>query len=225
MEHTSKNYEHELKDLREKLLLMGGKAEQMIAQAMQALIQGDANLARQLIAEDSEVNQLEKESDELCFNLLALRQPTASDLRFIVTSLKVVTDLERMGDLGVNIAERALELLEEPPLKPYVHLPILAQMSQKMMKEALDAFVSRDAVMAQNVLAQDDGVDDLTQKLFDDLAALMKEDPKNVNRAVRLIFVAKYLERVADHATNVAEMVLFLLRGEDVRHSVFQGAK
>jgi len=225
MEHTSKNYEHELKDLREKLLLMGGKAEEMIAQAMQALIQGNASLARQLIEEDQQINQLEKEIDGLCFNLLALRQPTASDLRFIVTSLKVVTDLERMGDLGVNIAERALELLVEPPLKPYIHMPILSQMAQKMMKDALDAFVTRDTALAQNVLAQDDGVDDLTQKLFDDLSALMKEDPKNVNRAVRLTFVAKYLERVADHATNVAEMVLFMLRGEDVRHQVLQGTK
>jgi len=225
MEHTSKNYEHELKDLREKLLLMGGKVEEMINQAMSALIKSDASLARELIQEDQEINQLEKEIDGLCFSLLALRQPTASDLRFIIMSLKAVTDLERMGDLGVNIAERALELLQEPPLKPYIHLPILSQMSQKMMKEALDAFVTRDPALAQRVLSQDDGVDELTEKIFDDLLVLMKEDSKNVSRAVRLTFVAKYLERVADHATNVAEMVLFMLRGEDVRHQAFQGAK
>jgi phosphate transport system protein len=218
MEHTSKNYEHELKDLREKLLLMGGKVEEMINQAMSALIKSDASLAHELIREDQEINQLEKEIDGLCFNLLALRQPTASDLRFIIMSLKAVTDLERMGDLGVNIAERALELLKEPTLKPYIHLPILSQMAQKMMKDALDAFVTRDVALAQSVLSQDDGVDDLTEKIFDDLLVLMKEDSKNVNRAVRLTFVAKYLERVADHATNVAEMVLFMLRGEDVRH-------
>jgi len=218
MEHTSKTYEHELNDLREKLLLMGGKAEEMIAQAMKALIANDETLARKLIEEDREVNDLEKGIDQLCFNLLALRQPTASDLRFIVMSLKVVTDLERMGDLGVNIAERAIELLQEPPLKPYIHLPILSQMAQKMMKDALDAFVTRNEDLACSVLAQDDGVDDLTHSIFDELLRLMKEDPHNISRAVRLTFVAKYLERVADHATNVAEMVLFMLKGEDVRH-------
>jgi phosphate transport system protein len=218
IEHTSKTYEHELKELREKILLMGGRAEEMIAQAMKALVEEDALLAKKLIEEDQEVNQLEKEIDQHCFNLLALRQPTASDLRFIVMSLKAVTDLERMGDLGVNIAERVLELIQEPPLKPYIHLPMLSQMSQKMMKEALDSFVTRDAALAQSVLSQDDAVDDLTQKLFDELVMLMKENPQNISRSVRLIFVTKYLERVADHATNVAEMVLFMLRGEDVRH-------
>jgi len=218
MEHTSKTYEHELHDLREKLLLMGGKAEGMISQSMRALVMSDANLAKKLIEEDKQINQLEKEIDQLCFNLLALRQPTASDLRFIVMSLKVVTDLERMGDLGVNIVERSLELLQEPPLKPYIHLPILSNMAQKMMKEALDAFVTRNEELARNVIAEDDGVDDLTQKIFDELVVLMKEDSKNISRAVRLTFVAKYLERIADHATNVAEMVLFMLKGEDVRH-------
>jgi phosphate transport system protein len=222
MEHTSRHYENELKILREKLLLMGGKAEEMISRAMRALVLSDAALAKQLIAEDREMNQLEKEIDALCFNLLALRQPTASDLRFIVMSLKVVTDLERVGDLGVNIAERALELLQEPPLKPYIQLPQLSEMSQRMMKEALDAFVNYDASLAQKVLTQDDAVDDLTQEIFDELLALMKADPQNILRAVRLTFVIKYLERIADHATNVAEMVVFMLRGEDVRHQEVQ---
>ncbi len=221
MQHTSKTYEHELTELREKLLLMGGKAEEMVGQAMKALIANDASLAKKLIEEDRVVNQLEKEIDQLCFNLLALRQPTASDLRFIVMSLKCVTDLERMGDLGVNIAERALELLQEPPLKPYIHLPMLAHMAQKMMKDALDAFVRRDEGLAKSVLTHDDPVDDLTRKLFDELLMLMKEDPRNINRAVRLTYVAKYLERIADHATNIAEMVLFMLRGEDIRHGQF----
>jgi phosphate transport system protein len=222
MEHTSKTYEHELHELQEKLLLMGGKAEGMIAQAMRALVTSDADLAKKLIQADREINQLEKEIDQLCFNLLALRQPTASDLRFIVMSLKVVTDLERMGDLGVNIVERSLELLQEPILKPYIHLPMLSNMAQKMMKEALDAFVSRNEELARKVIDEDDGVDDLTQKIFDELLMLMKEDSKNISRAVRLTFVAKYLERIADHATNVAEMVLFMLKGEDVRHQSYE---
>lgn len=220
-EHTSRSYEHDLKNLREKLLLAGGRVEEMVDQAMKALINADAELANKLIKADREINQLEKEIDELCFNILALRQPTASDLRFIITSLKIIIDLERMGDLGVNIAERALDLLKEPPLKPYLHLPVLAQMSQKMMKDALDAFVTRDANLAQSVLVQDDPVDDLTKEIFDELLDLMKQDPQNVSRAVRLSYVAKYLERLADHATNVAEMVLFMLRGEDVRHKYF----
>jgi len=220
VEHTSKNYEYELKTLREKLLLMGAKAEGMVTRAMSSLVDGDATLAKRMIEEDREINQLEKEIDGLCFNLLALRQPTASDLRFIVTSLKVVTDLERMGDLAVNIAERALELLQDQPLKPYVDLPKLSQMAQKMMKEALDAFVERNESLAMHVLAEDDAVDDLTAGIFNELVSLMNRETQNVSRAVRLTFVAKYLERIADHATNVAEMVLFMLRGEDIRHQI-----
>ncbi len=220
-EHTSRSYEHDLRELREKLLLAGSRVEEMVDHAMKALIGADADLAHKLIQSDKEINQLEKDIDELCFNILALRQPTASDLRFIITSLKIIIDLERMGDLGVNIAERALELIKEPPLKPYIHLPMLAQMAQKMMKEALDAFVTRDAALAQSVLTLDDPVDDLTKKIFDELLDLMKQDPQNVSRAVRLSYVAKYLERLGDHATNVAEMVLFMLRGEDVRHKHF----
>ncbi len=218
MQHTSKNYEHELVDLREKLLTMGGKVEEMLSYAMRAIIESNAQVAREVIGDDQIINRLEKEVDELCVHLLALRQPTASDLRFIIMSLKIVTDLERMGDLAVNIAERALELVQEAPLKPYVHLPILAQMAQTMMKGALDAFVKRDETLAQSVLAQDDQVDDLTHKIFDELLELMKQDPAHVSRAVRLTYVAKYLERLADHATNVAEMVLFMIRGTDIRH-------
>ncbi len=220
MEHTSRNYEHELQDLRDKILLAGGKVEEMIANAMKALIQSDSKTAQDVIIADREMNDLEKEIDELCFNVLARRQPTASDLRFIITGLKIVTDLERIGDLGVNIAERTLELMDEAPLKPYIHLPMLSNMSQKMVKDALDSFVTRDAYLAKKVMACDDAVDDLTKKIHNELLELMKEDPQNVSRGVRLISVTKYLERIADHATNVAEMVLFLIQGEDVRHQV-----
>lgn len=218
MEHTSKNYEHELNELREKVLLAGGKVEEMIANAMNALTQCDSKMAQDVIISDREMNNLEKQIDELCVNILALRQPTAGDLRFIVTALKIVTDLERIGDLGVNIAERTLELLEDTQLKPYVHLPVLANMSQTMVRDALDAFVSLDTNLAKDVLSRDDAADDLTNKILSELITLMKEDSKNIYRGVRLISVTKYLERIADHATNVAEMVLFLVRGEDVRH-------
>ncbi len=218
MQHTSRNYEHELKDLRDKILLAGGKVEEMIAMAMKGLIQSNATIAQDVIIADREMNNLEMQIDELCFNVLARRQPTASDLRFIITGLKIVTDLERIGDLGVNIAERTLELLSETPLKPYVHLPILSNMSQSMVKDALDSFVRLDADLAKNVLERDDAVDDLTKRIFNELIELMKQDPQNVSRAIRLVSVTKYLERIADHATNVAEMVLFLIRGEDVRH-------
>ncbi len=218
MEHTSRNYEHELKDLRDKILLAGGKVEEMIANAMKALIQSESKTAQDVIISDHEMNTLEKEIDDLCFNILARRQPTASDLRFIITALKIITDLERIGDLGVNIAERTLELLDETPLKPYVHLPILSNMSQKMVKDALDSFVTMDVNLAREVLTRDDAVDELTKKIHNELLELMKEDPQNISRGVRLISVTKYLERIADHATNVAEMVLFLIKGEDVRH-------
>lgn len=218
MEHTSRNFEHELNDLREKILLSGGKAEEMIANAMKALIQSDSGTAQDVIMADREMNELEMEIDELCFNILARRQPTASDLRFIITALKIVKDLERIGDLGVNIAERTLELLDEAPLKPYFHLPILSNMSQKMVKDALDSFVTRNAFLAKEVMARDDAVDDLTKKIHNELLELMKEDPQNIARGVRIISVTKYLERIADHATNVAEMVLFMIQGEDVRH-------
>lgn len=217
-QHTSRHYEHDLKELRDKILLIGGHVEELIASSMKALIQADAELAKKSIKLDQEINRLEKQIDELCINILALRQPTASDLRFIITSLKIVTDLERMGDLGVNIAQRALDLLSEPPLKPYIHLPILAQMAQKMMKDSLDALVKGSESLAESVMANDDAVDDLTHKIIDELMVLMKEDTQNINRGVKLISVAKYLERLADHSTNVAEMVLFMMRGEDVRH-------
>ncbi|MBF0491824.1 MAG: phosphate signaling complex protein PhoU [Deltaproteobacteria bacterium] len=223
-EHTSKHYEHDLKELRDKILLIGGHVEELIANSMKALIQSDSELAKKSIKLDQEINRLEKQIDELCINILALRQPTASDLRFIITSLKIVTDLERMGDLGVNIAQRALELLKEPPLKPYIHLPILAQMAQKMMKDALDALVKGGESLAESVMGNDDAVDELTHKIIDELMILMREDPNNINRGVKLISVAKYLERLADHATNVAEMVLFLMRGEDVRHPALRNS-
>jgi phosphate transport system protein len=195
----------------------------MIDQAMRSLLDRDAALARKVIESDPTVDAAELEIDHLCLNLLALRQPAASDLRFIATALKIVTDLERIGDLAVNIAERSGELSQEPPLKPYIDIPRMASAVSTMVHEALDAFVRRDPDLARKVLLSDAAVDDLNVQLFGELLTYMIEDPKNVSRALRIAFVAKNLERIGDHATNIAQMVIFMCEGRDVRHPGVQG--
>ena len=218
MEHTSRHYEMELVELKEKILFVGGMVEEMIGSAMRSLLDRDPELARQVIDSDPRVDVAELEVDHLCLNLLALRQPAASDLRFIATALKIVTDLERIGDLAVNIAERSIELNEEPPLKPYIDIPRMASAAAGMVRQSLDAFVKRDPFLARQVLRSDAAVDELNVQLFRELLTYMIEEPKNVSRALRITFIAKYLERVADHATNIAQMVIFMCEGRDVRH-------
>jgi phosphate transport system protein len=217
-EHTSRHYEMELVELKEKILLLGGLVEEMIGSAMRSLLNRDAELAREVIASDPRVDASELEIDHLCLNLLALRQPAASDLRFIATALKIVTDLERIGDLAVNIAERSIELRAEQPLKPYIDIPSMASAASGMLHQALDAFVNRNPDLARKVLASDAAVDALNVQLFRELLTYMIEDPKSVSRAMRITFIAKYLERIADHSTNIAQMVIFLCEGRDVRH-------
>jgi len=219
VEHTSRQYERELQELKDKILLLGGTVEMMIASAMKSLLGRDSDLARSVIASDPRVDATELEIDHLCISLLALRQPAASDLRFITTALKIVTDLERIGDLTVNISERAIEMNEEPPLKPYIDIPRMASTAAGMVHQALDAFVNRDPAEAREVLAMDDGVDRLNVQLFRELLTTMLEDPGSITRALRIIFIAKSLERIADHATNIAQMVIFLCEGQDVRHT------
>jgi phosphate transport system protein len=219
LEHTSRQYERELQQLKEKILLLGGTVELMIASSMKSLLSRDSDLAKSVIASDPKVDAMELDIDHLCVNLLALRQPAASDLRFITTALKIVTDLERIGDLTVNIAERSIELNEEPPLKPYIDIPRMASKVAGMVHQALDAFVNRNPSLAREVLGEDDAVDRLNVQLFRELLTYMIEEPKNVARALRITFIAKYLERIADHATNIAQMVIFLCEGQDVRHS------
>ncbi|MCY1079859.1 phosphate signaling complex protein PhoU [Archangium lansingense] len=216
--HTDKAFEADLRDLREKLLAMGAKVEALIADSMRALIDRDSPLAERVIQADKEVNRLEVEIDETCRRILALRQPAASDLRLITTALKIVTDLERIGDLAVNIAERAKDLNEAPPLKPYVDTPRLAELAQQQVKKALDAFVSSDVAKAETVLKEDEHLDVLYLKIFNELLGYMMEDSKNIRRATALMFIAKHLERIGDHATNVAEMVVYMVRGTDIRH-------
>jgi phosphate transport system protein len=224
MEHTSRHYERELQELKEKILFLGGTVEEMIASSMRSLLERQSDRARRVIESDPRVDAAELDIDHLCLNLLALRQPAASDLRFIATALKIVTDLERIGDLAVNISERAIELNEEPPLKPYIDIPRMASAVQGMLHQALDAFVNRDPAQAQAVLGADAAVDQLNVQLFRELLTYMIEDPKAVSRAMRITFVAKYLERIGDHATNIAQMVIFLCEGRDVRHPDVQSA-
>ena len=221
-EHTSRHYERELQELKEEILRLGGTVEEMIESAMRSLLSRLPDLARRVIASDPKVDAGELEIDHLCLNLLALRQPAASDLRFIATALKIVTDLERIGDLAVNIAERSIELNEEPPLKPYIDIPRMAKAVSGMLHQALDAFVNRDPEQARTVLGEDDAVDKLNVQLFRELLTYMIEEPKNVSRALRITFIAKYLERIGDHATNIAQMVIFMCEGTDVRHPAAQ---
>ncbi len=223
--HTDKVYEAELAQLRDRLLDMGGRVEVAIAASIRALIERDPSLAEKVITGDREINRTEVEIDDMCRRLLALRQPAASDLRFITTALKIVTDLERMGDLAVNVAERALDLTQSPPTKPFHDLTDLAELSASQLGKALDAFVGKDVKLAEAVIAGDDLLDALYLRLFNDLLGYMMEDSRVIRRAMAIMFAAKQLERFGDHATNVAEMVVFMVRGTDVRHPQSRGGE
>jgi len=214
-----RHFDDELKSLKEKILRMGGLAEEQVQGSLRALIERDSDLARKIIANDRQVNTLDVEVDEDCLRLLALQQPTARDLRFITTAMKISTELERISDLAENICERAIELNEEPQLKPYIDIPRMANWSLRMVKEALNAFVTGDANLARKVCTDDDFVDDLTHQLFRELLSFMLENPKTITRAIRITFIAKYLERIADHATNVAELVVYMVEGKIIRHT------
>jgi len=219
-EHFSRQYDAELINIREKLLEMGGKVELMINDSLKALVERDSALADRVIAFDHEINRLEMEIDERCLEVLALRQPAARDLRFITLALKIVTDLERIGDQCRNIGKRAKELNEEPPLKPYIDLPRMALHAGTMVKEALDAFVRGDAELALKVCRDDSFVDDLNEQIQRELLTYMIEDTGAISRAMKINHISKCLERIADHATNVAEMVIFMVKGKDIRHTV-----
>jgi phosphate transport system protein len=217
-EHTNKHYEGQLRSLKEKLLLIGHKAEASIADATRALIERKPSLAQRVVDEDDQLDQLELEIDDICLEILAREQPVASDLRFITTAMKIVGDIERIGDNGVNIARRALEILDEPELKPIIDVPVAAAAAQRILKESLDAFVNGDAELAKRVIDGDRYIDDVCEQMLRELLTYMFEDPSTITRALRLIFVARNLERVGDHAANIAEMVIFLVNGQDIRH-------
>jgi phosphate transport system protein len=215
-----RHFHEELDHLKQTLLAMGALVEDQIRRAMRALIDRDDALAKNVIERDREVNAYDVEVDEKCVELLALHQPTAGDLRFLTTAMKIVTDLERIGDQAVNIGQRVLELNLEPQLKPYIDLPRMADAAQRMVKESLDAFVARDTELARRVCAEDAPVDALNHQIFRELLTFMMEDPKTIPRAIRLILIARFLERVADHATNIAEMVIYLVDSKMVRHTL-----
>jgi phosphate transport system protein len=212
------SFDEELAGLKEKLLFMGSKVEEAIRLAMKSLVDRDSKLARRVIQSDHEINDLEIEVDEICHRLLALHQPMAGDMRFITSSMKINSDLERIGDLSSNIAERALTLNEVAPLKPFIDIPRMASIAQEMVKVSLDSLVNRDPEAAKKVCERDDEVDNLNDQIIRELISYMLEDRANIKRALDLILISRHLERIADHATNVAEDVIYMVQGKDIRH-------
>ena len=212
-------FDNELNMLKEKVLTLGSMVETAIHDSVRSLVERDSDIARDVIKKDHLVNALEVKIDEECVRLIALRQPMAGDLRFITTTMKITTDLERMGDLAVNIAERALELNEEPQLKPFKNIPKMAEITEEMVRDTLRAFVAGCSKLPYEVINRDDEVDDLTVTNFNELLALMLKDPRIIPLAVKRTYVAKYLERIADHATNIAEMIIYLCKGKMIRHT------
>ncbi len=214
LRHFDRDIEH-LKDL---LLRMGAMVEDAISDSIRALLERDSSVAERVIALDDSIDQMELEIDQHTIELIAKMQPAAVDLRFVATAMKITPELERIADLAVDVAERAVEINSEPPLKPLIDIPRLARISQEMVRESLDAFVRRDAALARKVIARDDEVDALTEQSFRELLTYMLEDSHNISRAIRLTFVGKYFERMADHATNICEMVVYLAEGKVIKH-------
>jgi len=208
----------ELEDLHQRLLQMGGLVESVIRKSIRALVDRDTSVAEQVFQDEERINQLEMDIDSMGTRLLALHQPVARDLRFLTAALKINTDLERMGDLAVNITERALSLISVPPIKPLIDIPKMAGAVEQMLLRSLGAFVSGDADQAKLVLVSDDEVDALRDSIYRELVSFMQRDPTTVQSAVDLMFVARDLERIADHATNIAEDVVYLVQGVDIRH-------
>jgi len=208
----------ELTGLKEELIRMASLAEKAIGLSIKSLVSRDAEMAQQVIASDDAINTLEIEVDERCLRTLALYQPEARDLRTIAMIFKIVNDLERVGDQGVNVSERTLDLLKEPLLKPLIDIPKMAVLAQQMLKDSLDAFVNQDAELARAVCRRDDEVDHLNDQIYHELLVYMTQDPKTITRAIDLILVGRHLERVADHATNIAEDVYYLVRGATIKH-------
>ncbi|HLH38757.1 MAG TPA: phosphate signaling complex protein PhoU [Bryobacteraceae bacterium] len=213
-----RHFVEELEQLKTKLLEMSSLVEAAIQRSIGAVINKDRSAAEEVFRNETRINEIELEIDEFAINLLALHQPMAADLRLIIAALKINTDLERMGDLAVNVAERAQSLLNEPVSKPMIDIPHIAALVQSMVRKALDAFVARDPDLARSVLASDDAVDSLRTACYHELVSFMEKDPRNIRPALDLLAVTRNLERIADHSTNIAEDVLFLVKGVDVRH-------
>jgi len=213
-----RHFQEELEQLKGKLLEMSALVEAAVQRSVSAVAQKDRSAADQVFRDEARINALEMEIDEFAINLLATQQPLAADLRLIVAALKINTDLERMGDLSVSIAQRAISLLSEPMIKPMVDIRHMSSLVESMVRKSLDAFVANDADMARSVLASDDAVDSLRTASYHELVSFMEKDPQNIPQALDLIGITRSLERIADHSTNIAEDVLFLVKGIDVRH-------
>lgn len=212
------HFREELDELQRRLLEMAGLVESAIHQSVSALVERDDQLAKDVLWKEAQINQKDIEIDEFATRLLALYQPMARDMRFLTAAIKINGDLERMGDLAVNITERALSLMKEPPVKPLIDIPRMADLAEAMVRKSLDALVKRDEQLARSVLLSDDEVDHLRDAVYKELVTFMQEESTTIPRAVDLMFIAHNLERIADHATNIAEDVLFLVKGIDVRH-------
>jgi phosphate transport system protein len=213
-----RHFVEELEQLKSRVLEMSSLVESSINRSISAVVDKDESAAQEVLKNESRINQIEIEIDDFAVNLLALQQPMATDLRLIVSTLKINTDLERMGDLACNIAKRAMALIREPAVKPMLDIPHMAALVQSMVRKSLDAFVARDADLARSVLSSDDSVDSLRAASFHELISFMEKDPQNIRQALDLLGIVRHLERIADHATNIAEDVLFLVKGVDVRH-------
>jgi len=212
------HFQEQLATLKERLLVMGGLAEERVRAVMEAVVERDLSIVERIQTGDEPLNQLHIEIDDRCFKLLALHQPMAADLRAIVSAVKINTDLERVGDLAVNIAEAVRRYLHHPPVKKLIDIPRMAEIAQKMLRESLDAFVRRDVELAQGVLNQDDLLDTLKTQVFRELLTYMLQDQTKIEPALDLILISRHLERIGDHATNVAEDVIFMVSARDVRH-------
>jgi phosphate transport system protein len=215
-----RHFDAELNALNEKLLHMARLTEESVAMAVKSLKDRNEVLAQDVLKREGDINLLEIEIDERCMKLLALRQPVASDLRFITSAMKIGSDLERVGDLAVNIAEVSLDLLKQPPLKPLIDIPRMAAVAQSMVRDALNAFINRDEKLARAVCERDDEVDSLNEQVFRELLTYMMNDPSTINRAVGLILIGRHLERIADHATNIGEDVIYLVLGKTIKHHI-----
>ncbi len=215
-----RHFDAELNALNERLLDMARLSEESVAMAVKSLKDRSENLAQEVLERETRINLLEIEIDEMGMKLLALRQPVASDLRFITSAMKIGSDLERVGDLAVNIAEVSLDLIKKPPLKPLIDIPRMTEVVQSMVRDALNAFVNRDEKLARAVCERDDEVDLLNDQVFRELLTYMMNDPSTINRAVGLILIGRHLERIADHATNIAEDVIYLVLGKTIKHHI-----
>jgi len=215
-----RHFDEGLKELNRQLLKMSALAEESISLSIKALVKRNEDLAVKVINSDKEINMLEIEIDELCLKLLALYQPTAVDLRFITSAIKINSELERIADQAVNIAERTQEIFKQPLLKPLIDIPRMATLAQKMVKDSIDALVNRDESLARDVCKRDDEVDNLNDQVFRELLTYMIQDPNTITRAVELILVGRHLERIADHTTNIAENVIYFVKGKTIKHHI-----